>query len=69
MPGGEVAVVVVDEAILALTGYRVPDPIDVFYAQRGAEVSSHHLRSHVQLADPGDLEDLGDAGGETLPCA
>ncbi len=36
VPGGEVAVVVVDEAVLALTGYRLPDPLDVFYARRGA---------------------------------
>ena len=26
---------VVDEAVLALTGYRLPDPLDVFYARRG----------------------------------
>jgi hypothetical protein len=30
--GGEVAVVVVDEAVLSLTGYRLPDPLAVFYA-------------------------------------
>ena len=27
----ELAVVVVDEAILALSNYQLPDPIDVFY--------------------------------------
>jgi uncharacterized protein YfaS (alpha-2-macroglobulin family) len=48
----EAAVVVVDEAVLALTGYRLPDPLDVFYARRGADVSNHRLRSHVRLAAP-----------------
>ncbi len=50
--GGEAAVVVVDEAVLALTGYRLPDPLDIFYARRGADVSDHRLRSHVRLAAP-----------------
>ena len=52
---GEATVVVVDEAVLALTGYRLPDPIDVFYARRGADVSDHRLRSHVLLARPDEL--------------
>ncbi len=47
--GGEVAVVVVDEAVLALTGYRVPDPLDVFYARREDGVRDHHLRANVLL--------------------
>ena len=46
---GEVAVVVVDEAVLALTGYRLPDPLGVFYAARGPDVVDHHLRSYVML--------------------
>jgi uncharacterized protein YfaS (alpha-2-macroglobulin family) len=64
--GGEMAVVVVDEAVLALTGYRVPDPVDVFYARRAPEVDDHHLRAHVQLAAPEDLSaavEGGVAGG------
>ena len=51
---GEATVVVVDEAVLALTGYRLPDPLDVFYARRAADVSDYRLRSHVQLAAPDD---------------
>ena len=46
---GEVAVVVVDEAVLALTGYDVPDPLGVFYAPREAGVRDHHLRASVLL--------------------
>ncbi|HSD67520.1 MAG TPA: alpha-2-macroglobulin family protein, partial [Vicinamibacteria bacterium] len=55
VPNGEAAVVVVDEAVLALTGYRLPDPLEVFYARRSADVSDHRLRSHVLLARPEEL--------------
>ena len=54
--GGELAVVVVDESVLALTGYKVEDPLAVFYAQRGADVADYHLRKDVLLADPGKLQ-------------
>ncbi|MBI1766151.1 MAG: Ig-like domain-containing protein [Acidobacteria bacterium] len=50
--GGEVALVVVDEAVLALTGYKLGDPLATFYQQRGDEVSEHRLREKVMLADP-----------------
>jgi alpha-2-macroglobulin len=65
--GGELAVVVVDESVLALTGYKLEDPVSVFYAQRGADVSDYHLRKDVQLAEPGTLvveeERVGGGGG------
>lgn len=48
----ELAVVAVDEAVLGLTGYKLPDPMDVFYATRGAGVEDVHLRAWVQLANP-----------------
>ena len=54
--GSELAVVVVDEAILGLTGYRIGDPIQTFYAQRGADTNDYHSRQKVLLRDPGDLE-------------
>ena len=53
--GAEAAVVVVDEAVLALTGYRLPNPADIFYARRGGDVSDHHLRAQVLLAQPEGL--------------
>ena len=56
---GEATVVVVDEAVLALTGYRLPDPLAVFYAARASGVSDHRLRAQVLL---------GAAGGPR-PCA
>ena len=48
----ETAVIVVDEAILALTGYQFPNPIEVFYGQRGDDATDHYLRASVKLARP-----------------
>ncbi|HEX6731869.1 MAG TPA: alpha-2-macroglobulin family protein, partial [Pyrinomonadaceae bacterium] len=47
--GGEVAVVVVDEAVLALTNYKLDDPVSVFYPEREAEVDDAHVREHLWL--------------------
>ena len=48
VPGAELAVVVVDEAVLALTGYESPDPLAAFYAARppGAHRLSHPPARH-----------------------
>jgi uncharacterized protein YfaS (alpha-2-macroglobulin family) len=48
----ETAVIVVDEAILALTGYEFPNPIDTFYGQRDAGARDYYLRQFVKLAKP-----------------
>ncbi|MEZ4710683.1 MAG: alpha-2-macroglobulin family protein [Caldilineaceae bacterium] len=48
----EVAVIVVDEAILALTGYQLTDPVAVFYGTRGSYISDYHSRSSIVLANP-----------------
>jgi hypothetical protein len=53
--GSEVAVVVVDESVLALTGYRIDDPLSVFYVERDAGVSDYHLREKVLLGNPEDV--------------
>ena len=53
--GSELAVVVVDEAVLALTGYRVGDPISTFYPQRNGDARDYHSRQDVLLAAPEDL--------------
>jgi uncharacterized protein YfaS (alpha-2-macroglobulin family) len=50
--GAEVAVVVVDEAILALTNYQMADPLGIFYTQRGADLSSYYIRGSIVLANP-----------------
>ncbi len=52
----EIALVAVDEAVLALTGYRLQDPLYTFYPSRAGGVSSRWLREHVQLMDPVKLD-------------
>ena len=47
--GSEVTVIVVDEAVLALSGYRTPDPLAAFYSEREPGVADYHSRAHVQL--------------------
>jgi uncharacterized protein YfaS (alpha-2-macroglobulin family) len=49
----EVAVVVVDESVLALTDYNLSDPIAVFYGKREAEAQDYHSRAHLQISDVG----------------
>ncbi|MCK5797594.1 MAG: hypothetical protein KAI47_10445, partial [Deltaproteobacteria bacterium] len=62
--GAGVAVVVVDESVLALTGYRLADPLYTFYPTRSARMWSRHLRAHVWLADPNAIRrSLEGAGG------
>jgi uncharacterized protein YfaS (alpha-2-macroglobulin family) len=56
--GAQLAVVVVDEAVLALTSYKIPDPLEVFYAKREPGVADHHLRAHVLLGRPADMPAL-----------
>lgn len=53
----EVAVVVVDESVLALIGYRIGDPMSAFYTQRGAGVTDYHLRKDILLGNPLDAKD------------
>jgi uncharacterized protein YfaS (alpha-2-macroglobulin family) len=48
--GADVAIVVVDEAVLSLTGYDLADPLDVFYRNVWSNVRSNYMRSTVQLA-------------------
>ncbi|MCI0336049.1 MAG: MG2 domain-containing protein [Acidobacteria bacterium] len=63
--GGEVALVVVDEAVLALTNYQLSDPLKNFYAIRGDDVRNHHLRQRVQLARSEDLiSQMRQGGGQ-----
>jgi len=51
----ELAVVVVDESILALTNYQLQDPIDAFYTDRPSYLSSIYGRASVVLVDPQSL--------------
>lgn len=53
--GAELAVVVVDEAILALSNYQLQDPLSLFYAERPSGVESQYGRSSLVLSDPQSL--------------
>jgi uncharacterized protein YfaS (alpha-2-macroglobulin family) len=52
----EVAVVIVDESVLALSRYTIADPMAVFYTARGTGVTDHHMRKDVLLANPEDVK-------------
>jgi hypothetical protein len=52
LAGAEVALVVVDEAVLSLTGYRMPDPLAAFYALRDPGTRDYTVRRHVVLTQP-----------------
>jgi uncharacterized protein YfaS (alpha-2-macroglobulin family) len=49
----EVAVVVVDESVLALTDYELSDPLAVFYGERETNASDYHSRAHLQISEVG----------------
>ncbi|MCA9998017.1 MAG: hypothetical protein KDE56_19790, partial [Anaerolineales bacterium] len=53
----EVALVVVDEAILALTNYHLVNPLDIFYSQQWSWLNSRYGRSSIILANPQNLAD------------
>jgi uncharacterized protein YfaS (alpha-2-macroglobulin family) len=60
----EVAVVVVDESVLALTNYKLQDPISLFYSARESEVSDYRSRASIVL---GEILKGGGAGGGEGP--
>jgi hypothetical protein len=66
VPGAELAVFVVDEAILALTNYRLADPISIFYQKRSSYLSSIYGRSSIILANPEELVEIGNVVVETV---
>ncbi len=57
--GTTLAVVVADEAILALSDYKLADPLALFYAARSEDVRTLSLRTDVLLADPSKLSAPG----------
>jgi alpha-2-macroglobulin len=54
--GGQVAIIVADEAVLALTRYSLPDPLVIFYPRRSPDVNDYYSRQHVVLARAEDLD-------------
>jgi uncharacterized protein YfaS (alpha-2-macroglobulin family) len=70
--GSEVAVVVVDESVLALTDYKLTDPVAAFYVERDGGATDYHSRESLVLATlPGEGGGLGKgrAGGGVLGVA
>jgi len=55
--GASMLVVVVDEAILALSGYELLDPLDVFYRSPNTGIGAARSRESILLADPQQLVD------------
>jgi hypothetical protein len=56
VPNTEVAVVVVDESVLALSNYRIGNPLDIFYTARGSGVTDYHLRKDILLGNAKDIK-------------
>ena len=56
----EVAVIVVDESVLALSRYTIGDPMGTFYTARSTGTTDYHLRKDVLLGNPDDLPDNPD---------
>lgn len=52
----EVALVIVDESVLALSRYAIGDPGDTFYTARGTGVADYHSRKDVLLGSPEDVK-------------
>ncbi len=52
MGGTEFELVVADEAVLALGGYQLPDPLPAFYPELPNVLNAVYGRSNVMLADP-----------------
>ncbi len=52
----EVAVVVVDESVLALSRYSIADPAAIFYTARSTGTTDYHLRKDVLLGNPDDVK-------------
>lgn len=57
----EIALFVVDESVLALSGYQLADPIGVFYQDRESGVLDSHSRENIKLVDYKDLITLSAA--------
>ena len=63
----EVALVVVDESVLALSRYSIADPINAFYTARSTGTTDYHSRKDVLLGNPidGVVVDTGDSKMQT----
>ena len=60
----DVLLIVVDEAVLGLSGYELVDPLEVFYRSLGTYVSTKRARGSILLENPQGLLNLIEQGGE-----
>lgn len=67
--GADVAIVVVDEAVLSLTGYELPDPLDVFYTDVWSNLMATYVRRSIVLARADLVEGEIDGGRLATPSA
>jgi uncharacterized protein YfaS (alpha-2-macroglobulin family) len=65
--GAELAVLVVDESVLALSGYSLPDPISVFYQAKGDRVEAQYSRYQIRLSKPPAAAPAGGGRGMAMP--
>jgi len=65
----ELAIVVVDEAILGLSNYQLADPVSVFYATRPADTNSYYTRASIVLTNPEVLLDQAVDAVKNMPQA
>lgn len=65
--GAEVAVAVVDEALLSLVGYEVGDPVESFYQGNGQLLWPERSRTGVLLAPTGPAGGNGETPSTTAP--
>ncbi|MCU1367240.1 MAG: hypothetical protein JWN39_2879, partial [Ilumatobacteraceae bacterium] len=63
--GSELAVVVVDEAVLALSDYTLADPLSAFYTQLPSYISEQYGRSSIVLADPTTVQNQSNGTADT----
>lgn len=63
--GADLLVMVVDEAVLAIGGTELADPVSTFYASLPSEVAATYGRDSIALADPALLLG-GSAEGESI---
>lgn len=55
VPDAELAIAVVDESVLALTGFQLPDPVQIFYSYRFPSFEGIYGRASIMLTDPWTL--------------
>lgn len=69
VPGAEVAIALVDEGILQITGYTAPDPFGYFYAKRNMSSNLFDIYDQLMQTEPGSTQLLHPSGGMAAKAA